>query len=145
MLVVSLVFTAVPSLGSDCVEYKIVDHGDSVEAVCIGKPQTEAEKQEDSRQRAIRDQQNAKIEQEEAYKRKRQSPPEDFDKCYRETFAKTTFSGILGISIAKELARELCGMSIERKECVMKMIGGKQGNLMGFSVIYNNALEACPP
>ena len=41
MLAISL---AVPCAAfSECVEYKIVDHGDSVEAVCVGTPLTSAE------------------------------------------------------------------------------------------------------
>ena len=28
---------------SECLEYKIVDHGDSVEAICVGQPLTAAE------------------------------------------------------------------------------------------------------
>jgi hypothetical protein len=31
---------------AECVEYQIIDHGDRVEAVCVGKPSTEAEKKE---------------------------------------------------------------------------------------------------
>ncbi|MBC8019177.1 MAG: hypothetical protein H7X83_11760 [Verrucomicrobia bacterium] len=41
MLAVSLVMPCVAF--SECLEYKIVDHGDSVEAVCVGTPLTSAE------------------------------------------------------------------------------------------------------
>jgi hypothetical protein len=44
MLAVSLVVPcAAFSELSECLEYKIIDHGDSVEAVCVGKPLTSAE------------------------------------------------------------------------------------------------------
>lgn len=133
-----------PSLSfSECVEYKIVDHGDSIEAVCVGKPLSDAEKKEMSTERSIRDKELKRQEVEEANRIKRQSPPDDFNKCYRETFAKTTFQGALGLKIADELAKDLCRMSIERKECVMGMIKGKVGNLLSFNAIYNNALDAC--
>lgn len=39
------------SYAAGCSEYKIVDHGDHVEAVCIGEPLTEAEKKELERQK----------------------------------------------------------------------------------------------
>ena len=46
MLVPSVVFC-------ECVEYKIIDHGDSIEAVCVGMPLTAAEQTKRDQERDI--------------------------------------------------------------------------------------------
>ena len=54
MLAVSLVVPCVAfSELSECLEYKIVDHGDSVEAVCVGKPLTSAEQSKLEQEREL--------------------------------------------------------------------------------------------
>lgn len=128
---------------SQCLKYEIVDRGDTVEAVCIGAPPTEAEKRQEARDRAIQERQDYEQSKREREQNKRQSPPDDPEKCYHETFGKMTFKGLIGLEIAQSLARDLCSMSIERKECVMKMIGNKTANWLGFSIMYDNALKAC--
>lgn len=49
---------------AECSEYKIIDHGDRVEAVCVGNPLTAAEKKVIERQR-LTDDKNSKIERRE--------------------------------------------------------------------------------
>lgn len=51
---------------AECTEYQIIDHGDSVEAVCVGKPLTAAEKKELEKDKAHGGLMNA-IEQSRAY------------------------------------------------------------------------------
>jgi len=41
------------NLFAECIEYQIIDHGDSVEAVCVGKPLTDGEKKLKEKQDAI--------------------------------------------------------------------------------------------
>lgn len=45
MLLVSYLIMVPNLLCADCTEYKMVDHGDRIEVVCIGDPPTDAEKQ----------------------------------------------------------------------------------------------------
>ena len=51
MLAVSLVVPCVAF--SECLEYKIVDHGDRVEAVCVGNPLTSAEQSKLEQEREL--------------------------------------------------------------------------------------------
>ena len=142
--IIAMLLLTVPSIAfAECAEYQIIDRGNSVEAVCVGMPSTEAEKMENNRDRKIQEKERTRQEVDEANRVKRQNPPEDFDKCYHETFAKSDFKGVLGYMIFDELAKNLCRMSIERKECVTKMIDGKITSLYKYNIFYKNALEAC--
>jgi hypothetical protein len=47
---------------AECAEYTIVDHGDSVEAVCVGQPLTDAEKIEFEKQKALQNKADKKAE-----------------------------------------------------------------------------------
>lgn len=62
----SLSLTLIAKLSyAECTEYKIIDHGDSVEAVCVGAPPSGADKKEYDKQndlREERDKRNAIIE-----------------------------------------------------------------------------------
>lgn len=63
-LLLSLVLTTKLSY-AECTEYKIIDHGDSVEAVCVGAPLSGADKKEYEKlkdQQEERDKRNAIIE-----------------------------------------------------------------------------------
>jgi hypothetical protein len=47
-----LLLLAIPGIvAAECIEYRIVDHGDHVEAVCIGKPLTPEEKRKQEKER----------------------------------------------------------------------------------------------
>jgi len=59
MLAISL---AVPCAAfSECVEYKIVDHGDSVEAVCVGAPLSSVEQSKLDKERELEKQREAQM------------------------------------------------------------------------------------
>jgi hypothetical protein len=44
---------------AECIEYKIIDHGDRVEAVCIGEPMSDAERERMRQENMRRDQELA--------------------------------------------------------------------------------------
>ncbi len=75
----------VPSIViAECAEFKVIDHGDRMEAVCIGEPLTEIEKYEIERQKAQ--------EQVNAQKLKADQEREDV----RQKLAKVECTGIPG-------------------------------------------------